>query len=87
MHKPAHPPRQTPWQARPPLAHLGQPSPLGTLPPLIPLPTPHTEWRIPSGQPAFAPPSLASRLIGRMRRLRARWRRFSAARGVQTLHI
>ena len=54
--------------------------PMGTLA------APHTEWRMPSGHPQFDPPGLASRLLGRMRRLRARLRRMAAARGVQRLH-
>ena len=92
MHKPAHTPRQTPRHplvhqpTSPPLSHLGQASTLAALDPLGTFAEPHTEWRMPSGHPQFDPPGLTSRLIGRIRRLRSRWRRLAAARGVRRLH-
>jgi hypothetical protein len=69
-----------------PLAQLGAHGALTTMYSEGESGPPHTEWRIPIGHPQFAPPSLASRLIGRLRRLRARWRRLSVSRGVQRLH-
>lgn len=48
---------------------------------------PHTVWRIPSGHPRFSPPGLLSRLLGRLRRARARWRRQAARFGVRRLDL
>ena len=85
---PTLPPRQTTWH--PPMhplrVNLGHATALAALHTLGTRAVPHTEWRMPSGHPQFDPPGLASRLIGRMRRLRSRWRRMAAARGVQRLH-
>jgi len=47
---------------------------------------PCTVWRTPSGSPGFAPPDLLSRLLGRLRRWRARWRRAAFSRHVQRIH-
>lgn len=85
---PTHTSRQTTWHPpmHPQRVNLGHATALAALRPLGTLAAPHTQWRMPSGHPQFDPPGLASRLIGRMRRLRSRWRRMAAARGVQRIH-
>ena len=48
---------------------------------------PRTTWRTASGAAPSRPPSLLSLVIGRLRRLRGRWRRTSASRMAGTLDL
>ncbi len=65
---------------------LSSPGPRATtlrqsIAPPTPASSPHTVWQGTTGAPRFAPPTPWSRLLGRLRRVRARWRRAIARRG------
>ncbi len=48
---------------------------------------PRTTWRTVSGTAPSCPPSLLSLVMGRLRRLRGRWRRTSASRMASMLDL
>ncbi len=54
-------------------------------PPSSPALPPHTVWQGSSGSPRFGAPTPWSRFMGRLRRLRSRWRRLISHRKSHTI--